>query len=672
MRGCGRCNKKRCRAKAGQLNSMNVQRITHLITRRNYMKRIANGVVALLALIVFGLLPNSAVAASEESFVSKISYGSDPTNTQTVEQMAARAAQFKTGMEVIALGYTTDATWVRVEVKPSTLPQLVLSVQPAFLDYVQLYSQAPDGTAWHMQQKGDRLPFLERDRKELCATFTIVPSKTESTVHYLRIQMRGSTLFRVTVRSEEGSKDWELIGHFVTGGYVGLLVLLALSALMQYLVSRDGFWLGGIAFYLTTVVTVLTIMGYMTKYVMPHQTWFLDIVVHELFWAHSVAAMYAVYRLYRYYGAPLWTTWTHWSLFITAPFAMVAIAFGYILPSMKVNAVLLMIQALWGVVPLWYLRGNDRLLINLLRGTLIASGIYFVVYIVPFLGLMKAQDYNVYPAIPSSFFIAVSLHLVLMRRGYLASLDYQQEQKRAQQLSLSLAFEQQKRQESASFLSMLLHELKTPLASIRLAVITVLKDMAGMHPAMNERVRTIEQSIGDINHVLERALETDKLEQGSLEIKKSTQDIAQILTDRIALQDQAERFELHMTQTVQARVDGYLLGLMVSNLLNNAQAYSAPESEIDVSAWLSPAPKGVTSEGESARLLIVVKNLPGKSGFPDSSHLFEKYYRSPRAQFHTGTGLGLYWVQGVLKLKGGICRYYQENGKVVFEIEVPC
>jgi K+-sensing histidine kinase KdpD len=256
-----------------------------------------------------------------------------------------------------------------------------------------------------------------------------------------------------------------------------------------------------------------------------------------------------------------------------------------------------------------------------------------------------------------------------MRRSYLRNLAYQSEQNKAQQLEMSLAFEQERRLESASFLSMLLHELKTPLASIRLAAIAVLREIAGSHPNANERMRTIETSINDINHVLERTLEADRLEQGGTHVQIARTHVAALITERIALMEQADRVSLHLDATLEVQVDGYLLGLMVSNLLNNAQAYSAPDSEIEVVARQGPA-SGLAPTGTS--LYIAVKNLPGRSGYPDPEKLFQKYYRSPRAQFHTGTGLGLYWVRGVLSLMGGQCQYSLETQKIVFELEVPC
>lgn len=627
------------------------------------------GFASLITLLVLGSLPLAATASSEPSWIAQMSYTTDPTARQTVADIAARDATFQHTAGVISLGYTNAATWVRVEVKSSDLPQLVLSIQPAFVDNVQLYSQDPITKAWHMQQKGDRFPFLARDRTELCSSFTIIPSKTAPTVHYVRVQTRGSSLFRITVLSEQANKDGELTSYFWTGLYMGLLVLLALSALTHYATSGDRFWLAGLAYYAATIATVLIIMGYVTKYVLPEYTAFMDIVVHEMFWIHTVAGMYTTFCLYRYYGAPLWSTWTLLLMFAVAPIAMVAVAFGYILIAMKINAILFVLQMAWGIVPVWHLRDNDKVLINMLRGTLVLSGVYFMVFISPFLGITQANVAHVYPAIPVSFFIAVSLHLILTRRSYLRNLAYQKEQSKAQQLEMSLAFEHQKRLESASFLSMLLHELKTPLASIRLAVIAVLREIAGSHPNANERMRTIETSISDINHVLERTLEADKLEQGGLHVQLAKTHVATVLKERMALMDQAERITLHMEPELEVQADAYLLGLMVSNLLNNAQAYSAPDTEIELHARREAA-LGTAHPGTSLR--IAVKNLPGKSGYPDPEKLFQKYYRSPRAQFHTGTGLGLYWVQGVLTLMGGRCHYYLEAQKIVFELEVPC
>ena len=100
----------------------------------------------------------------------------------------------------------------------------------------------------------------------------------------------------------------------------------------------------------------------------------------------------------------------------------------------------------------------------------------------------------------------------------------------------------------------------------------------------------------------------------------------------------------------------------VSNLIENALKYSPAGSRVDVA--LAEAPEG--------RLEITVENDAGQAGMPDPARVFERYYRSPRALSQIGSGLGLYLVQGLVRILGGGIAYEPQGGRVRFRLWLPC
>lgn len=58
---------------------------------------------------------------------------------------------------------------------------------------------------------------------------------------------------------------------------------------------------------------------------------------------------------------------------------------------------------------------------------------------------------------------------------------------------------------------------------------------------------------------------------------------------------------------------------------------------------------------------VVVTNAVGRSGLPDPERVFEKYYRSPKASYRSGSGLGLYLVLGLVQEMGGNLRYEPQD-----------
>lgn len=84
----------------------------------------------------------------------------------------------------------------------------------------------------------------------------------------------------------------------------------------------------------------------------------------------------------------------------------------------------------------------------------------------------------------------------------------------------------------------------------------------------------------------------------------------------------------------------------MANLIDNALKYSEKMSSIHVKV-----------DRIDGMVSIKVENLPGSVGRPDPEQVFRKYYRSPRAQPISGTGLGLYLAYRLAQSLGGELEY---------------
>jgi len=132
------------------------------------------------------------------------------------------------------------------------------------------------------------------------------------------------------------------------------------------------------------------------------------------------------------------------------------------------------------------------------------------------------------------------------------------------------------------------------------------------------------------------------------------------------LKDVTEETGPEITRVLQAapagllQTDPTILRMILTNLIDNAVKYRAPESQVSVE--VAGNPQGVS---------IAVINAPGVAGWPDASKVFEKYYRSPGAHRETGSGLGLYLVSMLARLAGGTIRYAPTDSLVKFEIWIP-
>jgi len=103
---------------------------------------------------------------------------------------------------------------------------------------------------------------------------------------------------------------------------------------------------------------------------------------------------------------------------------------------------------------------------------------------------------------------------------------------------------------------------------------------------------------------------------------------------------------------VRVDVDPQRLEQVLTNLISNAGKYSEPGSDIivEVAASAAEARISVTNVG------------PGISP-AEQAHLFERFYRAPRAGGRSGLGLGLYIVHGLVVAHGGRIWVESEPGR---------
>jgi signal transduction histidine kinase len=201
---------------------------------------------------------------------------------------------------------------------------------------------------------------------------------------------------------------------------------------------------------------------------------------------------------------------------------------------------------------------------------------------------------------------------------------------------------------------MLAHEMKTPLATLRMWI------DAG--PAARA---AMERAISDMNQVIERCVHTGQLAEQGLQPMPQADDAAGLTTAGIQACRAPERVRLSGPEgPAPILADTQMLSIALNNLLDNALKYSPAHTRIEVT---------LREEARDAQAgwTWQVRNHPGQAGMPDAGRVFDKYYRSLGARHQSGSGLGLFLVQGLLELMGGTVRFEARDGQAVFTMWVP-
>jgi two-component system sensor histidine kinase KdpD len=217
--------------------------------------------------------------------------------------------------------------------------------------------------------------------------------------------------------------------------------------------------------------------------------------------------------------------------------------------------------------------------------------------------------------------------------------------------------------ERSMMVDMLTHELKNPLAAIRMAAGSLKTSLLKLPQVQtfeaNERIGSMIQAIHSMDTVIERCVQVDSLDQKKITPKPQELNMGDVLQDVVRQAINASRIKLEFnSSSMLVKTDPDLFAVVVTNLIDNALKYSAPDSPIIMTA---------TSD-EPGLFSLSIENVVGAAGIPDFASVFSRYYRGEHAHSLPGTGLGLYLVKSICDMLDATvsCQHSSEN--IVFSV----
>jgi len=209
----------------------------------------------------------------------------------------------------------------------------------------------------------------------------------------------------------------------------------------------------------------------------------------------------------------------------------------------------------------------------------------------------------------------------------------------------------------STFISVISHELKTPLALIKGYVSTLRREDARWDRAIvKESLAVIEDETDRLAELVENLLDASRLQANSLSIKRSDvllSDLARHTAARMQTQTKKHTIVVDFPENFPVVLaDENRINQVLTNLIGNAIKYSA-EGEIKIGGQIRP----------EAVIVCVTDQGPGIAQ-ADIPHVFDRFYRSDRAARNTkGAGLGLYLSRAILEAHGGRIWVDSEVGK---------
>ena len=211
-------------------------------------------------------------------------------------------------------------------------------------------------------------------------------------------------------------------------------------------------------------------------------------------------------------------------------------------------------------------------------------------------------------------------------------------------LHKSIKRERRLQEQKKNFLLSVTHELKSPLASIKLLLQTIQKrDLTKqqVHDFINKSLLDIER----LDDMVENMLLASKIDNRSYTFPKAEFNLS-ALVDNIVNRLQLNKCDLTQ-QLINAEIepkieitgDKFALTSVVTNLIENAIKYSGPCEVVDVKLY-----------SRDSKVYLEVADHGIGIADAEKGRIFDRFYRvgSEETRNTKGTGLGLYIVREVL------------------------
>lgn len=203
-----------------------------------------------------------------------------------------------------------------------------------------------------------------------------------------------------------------------------------------------------------------------------------------------------------------------------------------------------------------------------------------------------------------------------------------------------------------TFLSMIGHELQTPLSIIKGYASTLRRSDGNWdNNALRDGLRVIEEESDRLSRVMGKLLLASRISTGGTPLEKEPIQLAS-LANKVAHRFQAvsnfHTFETSFEPGFPAiTADPQLIEEVITNLIDNAVKYSPGGGRITVSGKANSKQVEITISDEGVG--IPASEIP---------HLFERFHRVDNevTRKTQGVGLGLYICKSIIEANGGIIK----------------
>lgn len=212
---------------------------------------------------------------------------------------------------------------------------------------------------------------------------------------------------------------------------------------------------------------------------------------------------------------------------------------------------------------------------------------------------------------------------------------------------------------SSTIISVVSHELQTPIAIIKGYAATLSRpDAHWSEEILRKRLVAIEEEADRLHHMVSNILYASRIQAGKLTMQLTALDVRDLLEvsiRRLRARHPQHQFRLRVPANLPVvTADRERIEEVITNLVDNAAKYSPHQTTIVLQAWFT-----------SDEVLTSVADAGAGISQRDQQRVFERFQRveGDLTRNTQGAGLGLFICQSIVQAHGGTIRVESEVGK---------
>jgi signal transduction histidine kinase len=632
--------------------------------------------VFILLTITFSWLAHSAPTSIEEgtstfNLTQNIEYFVDERGDLTLEDILAKNNEFRSIKFPFADGFSENIHWFRFTLERSAASgqDWLLAIKPTFLDSVRLYSIQND-QGYSVSEVGDLLPTNQRIQP-LSSPFSLPILLADDKPHtfYIRLQTKSLTSLDLTLRTPQAEAYAETKHKLLSGIAIGAwLVLCFYGCVMSWLTKKKVYAVSCI-YVMGNILNCLVTSGVFALYIFPNTPYLVDLLAPI-----SVSLTFSGIIIFfiAFFDTKNNFKYLHWILILDL--VIILITFSSLFFDQFVLFAPIMYQASHVVffVVFYICWKGIKLNISGSRSLFWGHVLFLITNSIDKMGVNP--DISLLPFFANMPEITSFIFIIMMYQGLYEHKKQVVNEKIEFDHRMSLAnktieLEKQRRIDQSNFMTLVTHELKTPITIIDSVLQTLKIEKIAVSQEISERHDIIRTHLEELNSLINKTLIAEGLEIKPFSAKHervSFYDFIETAIKKTSIEK--NEYEINTPKDYFISVDPALFCLMVGNLLVNAKKYKTSDSKISIVA--KKAIKGY-KEGTS----ILFSNYFEAEEEPNTEFWFKKYHRQMDTPNIQGFGLGLYLVKAVTEAHSGHieCHVERENNlwKITFDLWFP-